>query len=79
MARPIIRPAQPSGARESTARAITANISRNVPITSATIPCQYDTPGAREVDPRPRSTALVPNAEMISSAPTKAPTSWARM
>ena len=77
-ASPMRKPAQPAGARSSTATAMIVKTSRNVPSASATMPCGPLTPGPRDVRPTlPRSVARLPTYATMSRAPAKAPSSCA--
>ena len=76
--RPIMSPAQPPGARRSTARAMIAVTSRNVPAASVTTPRPNETPSASAFCPVPTS-AAPENVARSRRAPPNAPTSWAAM
>ena len=77
-ASPITRPANPAGARRSTASAMIVDTSRNVPSPSASTACAVVNPAPTVVPPDTfRSLACDPKIALMRTAPTSAPASCA--
>ncbi len=75
-ASPMATPANPPGARRSTAPK-TTRVRMKVPTASAKNAWPAPTPVPYAAMPRPRSTAFLPSTPTIARAPSTAPASWA--